>query len=325
MKYLLFLLLLFFGVGFSSFAQDRIAVPSITNNDSILTSISTKPSKKIRKVRDSLMDLQPVPEQLIHQIDLLLLLRKADAETTTLVIDSLLEDNSVPSTFIEIIQQQAELFSPPTYELPYQLEPGLDSAGSGGDQTIPSWYQPVAASLEVRAGDTRVVNELRIYGNLLPRLNYFSWTTTSVDYSNNVSYLNILDLYVPVWGGLSLMQETQFGNAIGADIRFGFWYFNVWGNFAASFIGTTNVEEVENWEFLSAAQYTPKLNKNIRWLFKTETLTVHVKGGHLFSGERVRAGILYKDWQLGLVEDFLQIGDRPEHDRIHAVFFRKSF
>jgi len=338
-SYFFFRLLLlapFFGVTFQPLlAQERIGLPDNTSLDSLLNTNNPDllSDEVVASIADSIQKTDTANSLLAQQLKTYLSVPKLDAGQLFELVDSLLDVETVPAVLlhrIKVAQMQlattANTTPAPDTISPAQIDsiPAVD-----GDTLQPDSLPPPASfgfsSVEVRPGLDFAAIELRILGELFPRAYFYSWTRSRAYYDGTSDNFNIVDLYYNFAGGFFFVQETQIQENLGIDLRYGAQWFKRWGNFSLILLTTASFKDYRSVEVLSQWRYFPQITPKLSGVLYFETLSIFDKQGHLGSGERIRLGLLKNGYQVGLANDFIELGSELEFSTIPSLFVVKRF
>lgn len=183
-------------------------------------------------------------------------------------------------------------------------------------------------SVEVMGGHQRIFVDVQW---LKPLDTTFAWSIFSRARAT-VDYENRSDLF---WGvylnrtspiGLGGTVIGRIGsNSSGGDL--GVHYLKAtknWLFFGLATVGFDTNEEL-TYAWFSILRFTPKLVKEWRLYTSLELYHAFYREGHLYSTQRLRAGLSIKGWQFGLAYNIALIGQTPLIDHNLGGFIRKEF
>jgi hypothetical protein len=169
-----------------------------------------------------------------------------------------------------------------------------------------------SGSVEIMAGDKSTTLDLKVAGELVPRLGIFARNRTTVDYDKQVSTFGLIDLSYNLVEGLDVVAEAQFSPQAGFVPRLGLQYFHQFGDLSTYFLSTVSLSENPDSENVASLQYKPKITEEMKLYSSLEALTNIGGEGHNFSVQRLRLGLDASGFQFGVAGDFLEIGNEAQ-------------
>lgn len=146
-------------------------------------------------------------------------------------------------------------------------------------------------------------------------LNFFNRNRISTFYNGKADYFGdlLLSGKLPL-KGLGWVLETQITPETGLMPRIGLQYFNNIKNFGFYILSTTGLENNLKGEVFFDLSYNSQLIKDINLVLKIEETTDFNTQGHLFSIQRLRAGIKYNKLSLGLAANLIEAKGNFSYD-----------
>ena len=183
-------------------------------------------------------------------------------------------------------------------------------------------------SVEIMGGNQRLFADVQW---LKPLDTTYTWSVFSRARAT-IDYEGRSNLFLGVYGNVTSkigLGGTLLGRigttASGGDV--GAHYFKStkkWLFFGLASVGlNTHLELGYTW--FSILRFTPPLAKNLKLYTSLELFTTFNNRGHVYSTQRVRLGLDWKGWQLGVANNLAQIGQTPILDNNIGAFIRKEF
>lgn len=167
-----------------------------------------------------------------------------------------------------------------------------------------------AASLnaEVIGGNKETTLDLKLGGEIVPKINFFCRNLTTVDYDNNTTPLLMTNLIYNINNNLDVFARG-FIAPNGITPRLGTQYHNKFGDFSFYGSGTIDAQEDPSLEFQIILGYTPRLTENLNLYLNAEEIVNFNRENHNFNIQRLRAGLEIARYRFGIGANLKEAGD----------------
>ena len=187
-------------------------------------------------------------------------------------------------------------------------------------------YHASSQSFEMIIGNKRVFTDLQWSKNFdeSARFSLFSRARASVDYDNNTNLF--LGEYI------SYTLKNGFGFTVvgkikttGGEVDTGIHFKKKGKNCFFLGLASIGIRKGLDYSWFSIFRYNPKLTNQLKLATSIELFTLFREHTHLGSVQRIRLGILIKDYQIGVASNISEIGSSLKVTTNLGVYLKKNF
>ena len=192
-----------------------------------------------------------------------------------------------------------------------------------GYLATPSIATAAQGSAELMTAQESATLDLKAAGDVAPQLGFFARNRITNDYGRATTMFGLTDLAYTLLPDFALVAEVQFLPATQPVPRAGAQYTSQRGDWSIYVLLTAAIQTEFNLEAVTAVQYQPTLNNELKLLTEVENGTNVSDRKHNFSVQRLRAGLTLDKYQAGVASDILETGN--EVDPNLGLFFRVRY
>jgi len=183
---------------------------------------------------------------------------------------------------------------------------------------------PVHGSVEVMAGGESATLDTKLILPVTDDVTFFNRNRMTATYTgadgledigassfhvNSLSYDVGQHVGIP---GLDMFAEVDVVPGTGIDPRAGLQYFAKVGDLGLFQLASVGLHADTDLTLVTSLGYTPELTDDVGLVLGAENLTIVGEPGHIFSTQRLRAGVDIHGYQLGFATDLVEAGDSGE-------------
>ncbi|MFH0701580.1 MAG: hypothetical protein V2A62_04035 [Candidatus Woesearchaeota archaeon] len=193
----------------------------------------------------------------------------------------------------------------------------------------PAAEAKTTGSVEVMGGDKTTLLDVKVSGELAPKVKIFSRGKTSIDYANSkeVRYFGLVDIARELGSGFDVVAEVQFIQGVGPVPRLGVQYFGQKGGFSGYGLITGKIDQDSNLGLVADLRYKHRLSEALAVSLGVEEVTSLGSKGHEFSTQSIRTGLEIEGFHFGPAVDLIEVGQGKKLQFGYNVggFLRKDF
>ena len=187
--------------------------------------------------------------------------------------------------------------------------------------------QPASAgtygSAELMSGHKSTTLDLKVGAELAPRVGLFLRNISTVDYKNKADYFGFGELTYNVVDGLNALVQAEVSPASGIVPGAGAEYIAQVDNLSVylAAVGTFANTSSPQVELIAVAGYRSELTAGLKLVLNGETFTLVGLEGHIFSAQRIRAGIGIGQFEAGPALNLTESNDGVSYDLGGSIKF----
>ena len=175
------------------------------------------------------------------------------------------------------------------------------------------------------AGDKSSTLDLKVMGDIAPRVGFFARSRLTMDYQGNSSNFTIGQVSYTLVDSLDATLGAQAGTGVDVTPRAGFQYATNVKDVKVAAAVTGILSEKTQGELLGRVTYLPQISDGVKAYLQVESISTFAKEGHVASVQRCRAGVDVDGLQLGAAADLKESGNQGKFTYNVGGFIGKTF